>query len=230
MADTAFICGVPRSGTTILANIVDSHESAIALIEPHLNRDFNGSYMHESIGGGIKKDPRELFSELNGYNILSFKETYRNPYQGMNNASEISEYLSWTDTEMFIVRDVRGVLGSQKNVDWGPNSAKMVAKNWNNFVSVIRERELNYIRYEDLVLNTEQTKKQIFDCLGLELYEGYTLHKRNSDQPGDNKANESLGVIERSLTKWRDRITEEEEEALIGSCKRNMVDLGYIAE
>lgn len=233
MADLVFVCGVPRSGTTLLSNIIDTHNSSYCLIEPYLDWRCNGSFMHEEIGENIDKNPLDFLSDLDSdKSILGFKETYKNPWlnKGMQNSSETKKFIKEVDESIFIVRDIRAVWVSTTDV-WNSNreSIEIYASCWNNLLGLIDSENLNYIKYEDLVTRPKKFCNEIFDLLNLEFdYSKFNLNKRNvKNQPGCHKAKKSKKIFKSSVDKWKNKIKKENKNFLETRCNDGLRELNY---
>jgi len=77
-----------------------------------------------------------------------------------------------------LVRDGRAVYNSWLSTDWGPNTAIKAAHSWLESISFglaaesfLGESLIKRIRYEDLILNSEKTIKDICDFLNIDYQE-----------------------------------------------------------
>ena len=220
-----FIVGVPRSGTTLLRLMLNSHpnlcvpfESAFIprffyklgsygpLSDPRnaerLLRDI--SEVQQVKRGQLVQDPRTILS----YPIRSYSDLIHAIFaeyakrKGKKRWGDKSPgYVTDIDVlwKLFpgckiihIVRDGRDVAVSLRKVSWGRRSIPELATRWkwmsivgHKVGSVLGNHYLE-IRYEDLVLKTEETVRAICDFLDEPYHTGMlTFHRTaNSEMPG----------------------------------------------
>ena len=140
------IIGVARSGTTILANYINSLENSFCFIEPHWSMKLHNK-IDEFYLPAINDPDHDLFhkednlpldyliSEMeNKYNIVGFKETYRKSKDRFRDNTElIQNYIdSNLYTIIYILRHPYAVYNSIKRFDRTPLETK---KNFEDFIS-----------------------------------------------------------------------------------------------
>lgn len=123
------IIGLPRSGTTLLANIFNSIDNSICLSEPiramHSTKERSkNKNMTESFLNGTKK-----YINLNpNHQIFGIKETYSHIPSRIN--KEIHKLFSDRDFLIFIIRDPKSCFSGWKQIKMIPKD-----KNKSNFDS-----------------------------------------------------------------------------------------------
>lgn len=128
---------------------------------------------------------------------------------------------------LHIIRDGRGVAASYKNVSWGPKSMQDIANHWLKKLAYGFAYETRYpedilsVRYEELLLNTEETVKKITDFTGIKYEENmlaanglivpsYTKHQhelvgKQADKSRINAWEKTLSKREIELFEYRTR-------------------------
>ena len=183
-----FIIGCPRSGTTLMRVILDSHPNICCGPETHLIKNMKN--LREKIGERWEMlKPYGIEEQVLDQKIQEIFTLFTNNYVKMKNkkrwAEKTPENIFYVDVidKFFpncqfinVIRDGRDVVCSFKE-RWGSKTVFSGIKNWN------RSMELTYIyrtrfkkdrymetRYEDLVTRPEQETKKIMEFLG----EGWT--------------------------------------------------------
>jgi hypothetical protein len=163
------ITGVPRSGTTLLSNFINSCENAFCLSEPHHEFRGNGVFsvdkLHdvdclptydETSALPLDRFVTDILDRRIGYDVGGFKETYRGIAfaRDIQNQHTIEHYANTGYTVIGIVRDPVRVWNSQKTTKLtlhgsNPDPIKNFIQNWFGFMSVVP----NPICYELFCLN-----------------------------------------------------------------------------
>jgi hypothetical protein len=178
-----FIIGSPRSGTTLLRVILDSHPNICCGPETHIIPHLEEFYKKVDenwkmlVPYGIDKKNqllkiRELFS--------LFPEHYMREKKKIRWAEKTPTNIFHTDfiKKMFpdcqfihIIRDGRDVIASFKK-RWGSKTIFYGMKQWNNSINLIPELREKYgkeeyleVRYEELVSKPEQIIRKIIEFL-----------------------------------------------------------------
>lgn len=175
------VFGVPRSGTTLLASILDHHESAICLIEPILSLQTQGIILIDEkyqVKINKKHSLEDIFlflSDKENIKLLGIKETYRTEFHHSfpsRNLIESNIYSNNFDYQIAIVRDPRDGWASivrrdpqfQNSID----AFKEYIYSWNSICNLISfQEDIFAIKYEDLVLKTKKTISEVFNHLNI---------------------------------------------------------------
>ncbi len=184
-----FILGTQRSGTTLLTRILSAHPSIYIQNEIDLpsvfGRGLDKNGIIHAIADCVEQDEgvpiRKLLAESPGM-IWGLKDP-----QLTEHIDELRPFLP--DTRfLVIVRDGRGVTNSYMENKWGLGTNVYTgAQRWRReveqqeaFMKEAPERFL-YLRYEDLVDDTQGTVRKVCDHLGVDFDPGILdYHKRES--------------------------------------------------
>lgn len=229
MSKTGFVIGTPRSGSTLLARVIDSHPDARCLSEPDLRLRREGSY---SAGRdkAVTETPMSYLSKKRDGRLHCFKETFRvsqmeNSYR---NVLSVDAYCEHADRALAIIRDPRAVWNSARD-RWGdePHITKeLYARLWSVFVEFVQHRRLPFVRYEDLV---EGATEDVYQPLGLTPMTCTELKScdANSDFCGDERARDCDRILKDSKDRWKDSLPVEDVEYVERVCGRLMKSYGY---
>lgn len=137
-----------------------------------------------------------------------------------------------------IVRDPRAVVQSMNSIDYYSDETAFNALNWRKAIRdgeqllqdcVPTDRQLT-IRYEDLVLHSESTVVSVCEFLGesfepemLQFYQTADRYMANKIRTPSIKE----PVNQKSLTKWKERLTPSEIALIEAICSDEMDRLGY---
>lgn len=228
MNNTSFIFGVPRSGTTLLANIVNSHPNAISLIEPHLSIKVNNHYIHENYERKLTEDPIDFLKNYDGLGCL--KETFRSKWlkPSFENKETVDSIVKNVDSSLAIIRDVRAVWCSTiKTWNTQRENISMYKECWLDFIDFINSSNIKFIKYEDLV-KRNVSSNDIFEYFDLRKLDDFKLKKRSVNQPGDDRAEKSEKINQKSLDNWKSIIKESEKKYLEKRCKSQLENFNYL--
>ena len=116
-----------------------------------------------------------------------------------------------------IVRDGRDVALSWKKARFGPKHVYQLAKKWVHYLENIEQLKANLnpnafleVKYEELLLNPEQTIQEICDFLGEEFTpEMLCFYTNGKSYPTDqiNQKNLSRPLMSNNIGKWRKKMT-----------------------
>ena len=176
-----FIVGCPRSGTTLLREILDSHPSIACGPESRLLwalqsvEDRNWSTL---VGFGLSID--EWHANVRAM-FEAFHLRYAERHGKVRWADKSPDYALLLDyinvlypqaQIIQIVRDPRDVIDAWRRF-YGPRSVVRAARAWVRYVGAARafaqmqlEDRMTTVRYEDLVRDPEQTLRKLFSWLG----------------------------------------------------------------
>lgn len=179
-----FIIGCPRSGTTLVRVILDSHPNICCGPETHLIK--NLKTLKESIDkswhilktyGIQQKVLVEKLSEI----FQMFPEHYVETKDKQRWAEKTPDNIFYVDfiNELFpsckfinVIRDGRDVVCSFKE-RWGRKTIFYAIKTWNRSIDLTYQYRTRFtkdryleIRYEQLVSNAEEETKKIMEFLG----------------------------------------------------------------
>ncbi len=181
-----FIVGCPRSGTTLIRVILDSHPNICCGPETHLIKKLKllDDKIHSSWSWLESYNVKEQMLNQKIRDILSI---FHNNYAKMKNKKRWAEktpdnifYLNFIE-KLFpdcqfinIIRDGRDVMCSYKQ-RWGYKSIYSAIKNWNKAIDLSFEYQDKFpkdrymeIKYEKLVVNPEHEIKKMMRFLGEE--------------------------------------------------------------
>lgn len=134
------VCGVPRSGTTILARVIDSIDGAICLPEPIQSRARHGAF---PLPSGCEQSP-DLDGALAAldrrYAIVGFKEPFMvvEGYARADNREALARARAAGALFVWIVRHPLRVYNSVK--EWGPkfHDVDRFIRNCSHFLDAMR--------------------------------------------------------------------------------------------
>jgi len=216
------IVGLPRSGTTLLASILNNHDDAICLVEPYLswlsskqvlppkdNLIFNHSQ--------LSLPPNDVINSLvksEKYRIVGFKETYRTkrhktfPSRSFLEKNQKEKRVDFT---LVILRDPRDGWASvvkrhsKYESDFEALSEYVFA--WNKLIEWIVSEKIRYVKYENLVRAPKETISN-FDELGLD-WETELTRVNPTTGFGDATAQEGGKINTKSIATYSDVLTKE---------------------
>ena len=250
-----FICGTGRSGTTLLAMILDSHSNI--LVGPEIKALLPIAKLYSELSS-------QLSQHLSKYNFLhadlniSFRKLISSLFTKRNmrgrvvehtplNILTMSELISIFPDAQFlhIIRDGRDVVSSLLNQQWielstgkpfGPTENIVKASHyWKNLivsakeVSQIKLSESNYFefKYEKLIDSQEETVRSILDFLG-EPFESAVLEYHNHEhsfRPSTN--NPQTGIYKSALGRWKNEFSLQDAQIFDSIAGDLLIELGY---
>ena len=229
------LIGLPRSGTTLLAQVVGKHSDILTLSEPFLMYLDNGFFRWSDKAGKVRttlSNPGKLikrFLKERPGKYLAFKETWRDPSSDYYPNSEflLQNWQRGIKT-IAIVRDPRAVWYSSLNrysdgVSQMPDDTFL--QSWCRFGRMIRESGMPYVRYEDLVLHPGEALARVFGSIGFDEYPS-DLNLPVMTGYGDEKAQSGGVISDASLTKYR-RLDAAVLARIESSCSDFMREFGY---
>ena len=252
-----FIGGCDRSGTTFLAGLLSSYKDVVMTPESHFK---NTAAVHsiiehcEYLSSNWRfrtwfDNPDSMFDKAE---IASnYDELYQRFVLAYAKLSQFNEEkIVWVDHTpenlqyakfydqcfsnlrfIHIVRDVRGVAASIKDLEWGPNTPEAISKYWLQRLSYGFCAEINFkalrVKYEDLICNTEQEMEKIVNFVGLNTIKKnkshlalprYTLnqHKLVGEKPDASRVNA-----------WENKLSSYEIDVIVNETKEMLDSLDY---
>lgn len=203
------VIGVPRSGTTILTVGLDSMQNIVCLSEPHLLWLKEGYFYYnpKKYSGNqnwvkVTIPPHKLIGQVidnNKINFVGFKETFRekaHPYPSENFIKSNVRKRN-VDFTVCIIRDPRDIWIST-NTRYGFINPMPITSNfvnrWNIFCRMILIDSLFFVKYEDLVRDTEKTFRLITQYLGCDF--DHIMLEPPEKKGGGDKKGQSGGKIQ----------------------------------
>lgn len=183
--DPIFVGGEPRSGTTLLRVILDSHPAIACgpesqfLADPRFeefHRYFRDRWASRAEGFGYAKD--DLDDLFRGF-VTTFFERYA-AKRGKRRWADKTPQTIWilpylwklfpTARFVHMVRDGRDVACSVLEQDWGPKDVEEAAARWVKSIECGKawrgDPRYLEVRYEDLVAHTEREVRRVLAHVG----------------------------------------------------------------
>ncbi|WP_423824919.1 sulfotransferase [Salinibacter ruber] len=237
----AQIVGAPRSGTTLLATMLDTHSQAVCLIEPFLAWLKEGAYDYDWKTIDIHpkafscRPPQHFLSflcESSEYRFVSFKETFRTEYHPafptksfiLNNQSQ-----KGVDRTFVIIRDPRDIWSSivRRHPHFREDTFTFaeIIYAWNCLCNWVRTDEVPFVRYEDIVVDPRCINK-LLKRTKLSL-ESSMLNPKKTPGYGDSRAQEEENVNSSSVGRYQNTISADAQRFIEAQCKKNMYHFRY---
>lgn len=192
-----FIVGCPRSGTTLLRLILDSHPNISCGPETHIIRDF--ARLLDSRWKDLSRFglPRSYWVDAFSRLFDEFQQQYARSRGRKRWADKTPAYSLHLDfiSQLFpsaqivhVVRDPAGVVASHRD-RWGYRAAMKAPAKWTTYVETARKagdsigpQRYYEISYEEVVTRPEQTLEPLFAFLGEPWTQAVLhFHTRNHD-------------------------------------------------
>ena len=250
-----FLIGAPRSGTTILAKLLNghrevlmTHETAVFLQLDHL---INKSRIGSRAGTPFGKSYNELWAEHLRRHAKHLIETFYSRIAAQEKKSHLRYWgekhphlnrcLPFLTTffpdamYVYAVRDPRDtacsiakmtkVSLSEALTNWG-----RFAEAYEDFADALTPERITVVKYEDLVTDYDSGMGNVFDFLGLELdAAARAFLAENKNKPSHNpRAVQRIDYAEKSVGRWRQEMSEEERAYAMTIGRRFMQRHGYV--
>ena len=251
-----FIIGCPRSGTTLLRVILDSHYNISCGPETHLIENIKKYYENIEKNWqrlklfGISKE--KYLTEL-GKNLSTLQENYMKKNNKKRWAEKTPTNIFHIDfiNELFpdcqlinVIRDGRDVICSYKK-RWGSLTIYNAVKTWNKSIDLTFQfrkkftKEKYYeVRYEEIVSNPEIQTKKLMDFLGEKWTEDLLNHHKkhhdflkkpdNQKEKNPQRHSPSKPIFKSSIGRWKKELNIIEKTYIKIFLKDNLEKLGYI--
>ena len=192
-ATPLFPIGIPRSGTTFLAKLLNSHHKVLMTNETAvfilLNEIINKSKIGIKAGILYGKQYHKLWSDHLAGNAKGIIESF---YEKIYQENNVRKLKYWGDKHphhnvcldfiknlyphalyIYIVRDPRDVACSISEMNDVPflkafNTWRLFAEKYEAFVSNLINNQVYYMRYEDLVADYEKSTQEMLAWLNLD--------------------------------------------------------------
>jgi hypothetical protein len=227
------LVGLPRSGTTLLASIIDNHPNAVCLIEPYLSWIRRGVFDINLPGDGeilsgykIQHPDRyiEYLCSNTMLHVIGFKETYRTQNHPIPTASFLMKNarFRYVDDTIVIVRDPRdawvSALTRSENTFLSFADLEEYVCALKGLLDWIIKDHLFVLRYEDLVLEPCLVK-DVIDKLGLS-FQKSILKLREKEGFGDIRAQSGGPIFSSSIGRYKEYL----ESDLLGYIEDNSTE------
>ena len=240
MNNLVFLCGFPSSGTDLLKNVVNAHSEIFINGEFPLLYNLSTKYgafvpaeATKEVVNDLKKidihknfensnvnfkqaKPEYSFAELYSLMLTSKKVRWKGN-KTPQNTENIDKLISLFPSAKFILilRDVRDVALSWHK-KWGKDKLFCACK-WNyrmlqgyNALQTLENDRFLILKYEDLLINLENTAHSICDFLNIEYQEKMLEYYNYIDEKIDGKINYGKPIIKENTEKWRQQLTDKE--------------------
>lgn len=226
------VVGRPRTGTTLLANLINVHPDAYCMSEPY--RFFFGRGCWMADDECVAQHPNRFVSRnmrTRSETRVGVKETFftANQALGWRNQRFFDEMKRLGAVTVVIQRDPRDTYASARESArrGDPTVPDIFTDSWKTFVEWAAKHADVAVTYEALVLEPEKTMAKVLDALGL-ASEGY----RPSPEPmiggGDRGALAGRSIDGSSVGSYRTRVSREAVMAIEQRCQDEMRALGYL--
>jgi hypothetical protein len=248
--DPIFIGGEPRSGTTLMRVLLDSHPAIACGPESQFFADpkfweyrehVTSKWARRAEGFGYgASDLDDLFRDF----VRGWFETYMKR-QGKRRWADKTPQTLWVLPQVWslfpkarfvhMIRDGRDVACSVIEQSWGPDNVKDAAERWVRSIECgLRWRgDPRYmeVRYEDLVADTEGQVRRVLDFVGepftpevLEYYrkkhDWAAMNQKGAEQAAKPVYSDSIG-------RWRREMTEKQQKQFHKVAGPTLRMLGY---
>ncbi len=249
-----FIIGVPRSGTTLLATLLEGHpelyvdDEAIALRALHLRARLNTLPPGEAVREATDEDPRlqRFYDQL----PKQFSTTGPALLQMLNAVAGGRRYVDKSpdalpETErlaglfpgsrfLLVVRDPRPTVASLRRRQYLElREAALLWRDWTRYVIGLQrwwpEGTLLRVRYEDLVTEPKETLRHVCTFLGVTFREEM-LDLRASTATGGAGAYVKSTFDVAALERWRKSMPRSDQRLVEAICRPEMKLLNYPRE
>lgn len=235
------IVGTPRSGSTLLSTIVDTHPKALCLAEPFLawlkkgEFEYNWDEINLPLSRPGHGRPHKLISRLcqeGDWDVVAFKETFRTPWHPTFPTREFLKENSdrhAVDQSIVIMRDPRDTWSSviRRHPRFEENTRVLceLVYAWNELYSWIEKSEIPYVRYEDVVSSRSGVQNAL-NKFGLDMREECLFPSGGSGY-GDDRAQKGGQISDSSIGRYQEDLHECTERFIEAQCYKGMKILEY---
>jgi hypothetical protein len=251
-----YVVGFPRSGTTLLAAMLDRHSKICVPPESRFYEEIDWNTSEKNRFIQLSNSIRLKDFSLDE-NELSTISKIPNKYQAFRAILEVAKeklakeficekspihmnYISElikNDKDakiVVIVRDPRDVILSLKKVDWAHSSVFRHSCEWKyriNKMRQIKSQNILVIKYEELINNTEVSLKKVMHFLDIEFEKEQLVSKVKSntfkDWESSWKGNVNKEVIKNNSGKWKAELTKNEVNVIESILQNEMLTYNY---
>ena len=255
-AQPLFLIGAPRSGTTILANLLNAHREVLLTHETAVFLQLDEMIKKSRIGGGagilfgktyndlwathLREQARDLIETF--YARIAMQEKKRRLKYWGEKHPHLERCLPWLEelypnaTYIHAIRDPRDTACSiaQMNgiaINDALNRWTRFAEAYEAFVGSITPDRINVVKYEDLVLDYETVVCDALAALGLVMDDSArTYLAKHKNKPSHNPApGLRIDYWENSVSRWRNEMTSAEQSYALTTCRPFLLKYGYLA-
>ncbi|WP_341481723.1 sulfotransferase [Salinibacter ruber] len=236
------VVGTPRSGSTLLATMLDAHSQAVCLIEPYLAWLKHGEYEYNwnqldrpDVKRFSKQQPQRLFAFLcaqTEFSVIGFKETYRTPYHPTFPSQSFLEQNQSTgavDATVAIIRDPRDTWSSvvRRHPHFRGDTGTMaeLIHAWNELCRWVERKKHTVVRYEDLVSHPREIES-VLGSVGLTA-EDEVYRPEGTAGYGDSRAQKGGGIDDSSVGKYRSTLSDGVSRFIEAQCSEHMRRFDY---
>lgn len=250
-----FICGSGRSGTTLLAMILDSHPNMASGPEikgVQFATTLYGIFseqIHEHLAkynfqqSDIKVSFRKFISSLFTKRDISGRVVEQTPL----NINSMSELIAIFPDAQFlhIVRDGRDVVASLVKRKWiegftgkpfeSTENIEKATIFWNDIMKTAKDvsqsklTKFNYLefRYEELINSQEETIRSVLEFLGEPFDSAILEYHKHEHSFSASTDKPQTGIYKTSLGRWRNEFSPEDAQLFDLIAGQMLIELGY---
>ena len=250
-----FICGSGRSGTTLLAMILDSHPNMVSgpeikgvqfittlygIFSEKIHKNLAEYNFHDS---DMKVSFRRFISSLFTKRNISGRVVEQTPL----NINSMSELIAIFPDAQFlhIIRDGRDVVSSLIKRKWidgmtgkpfeATESIERAAIFWNNIMKNAKDvshralNKSNYLefKYEDLINSQEETIRYVLDFLGEPFDNTILDYHKHEHSFGPSTDKPQTGIYKTALGRWKNEFSPEDAQLFDLIAGQMLIELGY---
>jgi hypothetical protein len=240
-----FITGVPRSGTTLLANLINVQSCSLCLDEPILawlqtGKTFFSKDIENDYGLDTYLPPNQVLKRLLNNNhehtLIGIKETFRtSDHPIYPTESLLNMLLSHHMNKQIsvIIRDPRDVWASvvKRNSFYRQNISTFneMLNAWRGLCLLAVEHELQILQYENLVRAPHPVLGQIFQLVGIPI-DTFQLSPAAMSGYGDHLARKEGAIFADSIGKYKKELNRTEIQYIEDRCALFMERFGYLSQ
>lgn len=262
-----FIVGMPRSGTTLMQSLLNHNSELAIAPETHffvyLNSikasdlkfdEYIRSTYVKSLNLNIEEFVNSVQKEINEKNFKSIFDALLRTYLAKQGKTIVGEktpahyehldtIFSWYPRArvIWLIRDPRAVASSYKFVPWGNKGVISPALRWRGSQrELLRwqgDERIHTVRYEDLVLHTDEELKKVYTFLGIRKSEEIDYEKNRNVKWFNVNASTiwerghieraSSPISENSVEKWVNELSPSEIAVVETITRKLLLQNGY---
>jgi hypothetical protein len=225
------LVGVARSGTTLLAGLLDQQPDALCLSEPFRAWVMRGSSRYH--GGEWSGHPSRLLEDLcrtRPERCIGFKETfYTSEHRhGLANEHFFRRNAAAGVPTIAIVRDPRDVYASVEGMVGSRDGVpERFARTWSAFAEWARDAAACLVTYEELATSPGPAMERVCGTLGIECDVREPAIAARSGE-GDRRALRGGSVSTGSIGRFAERLDAAKVAQIERACGEAMASFGYV--